>query len=58
MDFKFIGITRDPTNQAILSDKKDIMDSGESTPVMLLPVPENPFDPNAIIFSCDYMTGT
>ena len=52
VDFKCIGVTRDPTYQNILSDVRDVIESGHSVPVKLLPEPTNHYDPNAIAFQC------
>ena len=52
VEFKCIGVTRDPIYQSILCDVRDSMESGDTVPVKLVPEPDNPFDSNAIAFKC------
>lgn len=52
VDFKCIGVTRDPMYQSVLSRVRDALDSGDTVPVKLVPEPQNPFDSNAIALKC------
>ncbi len=52
VDFKCIGVTRDPTYQSILLEVRDMMESGNTVPIKLCPDPDNLFDSNAIAFQC------
>ncbi len=52
VDFKCIGVTRDPVYQTILGDVRDKMQSGDTVPVKLFPEPENLYDASAIAFKC------
>lgn len=52
VDFKCIGVTRDPVYQTILCDVRDTIQSGDTVAVRLAPEPDNQYDANAIAFQC------
>ena len=50
--FKVIGCTKEQVYQEILRIVRDSLDQGRNIPVSLVPEPRNPFNSNAIAFTC------
>lgn len=50
--FKVIGCNKEQAYQEILRVVRDSLEQGENVPVALIPEPENPFNSNAIAFTC------
>lgn len=54
VEFKCIGVLKEPVYQTILSHVRDELQAGGDVDVRLSPEPDNASDPNAVAFECIY----